>query len=497
MDEQVARSVVLVRAIESTDTQRQLLSDDDRLQATQSAVQLAQWEASGLTPALFLQKRAELILKKVVERTPAFASVMTAPIGWHQAGTAGPVLALLAGIFADRITDPHRVDLLSRPLLLIIAWNVAAYAALLFWQAVPRARPPRLAMPWLARLARFKAWTPRKLPQLLAASVSRFATEWLALSAALKSLRLKRILHASAACFALGAVMSLYLRGLVSQYQAGWESTFLNAQQVHTVLTVLFMPATAVFNLPGFSIAQVEALQLSPSASAGAAAGALWVHLYASTLLVLVILPRLALAAVAWRAEKKLASQFPLSLEHPYFLKLVAAMDPATPAVLPVFPYSFTVDGVRNEGLATLARMLLGPQARVQLNPSTPYGEAPQEVQDMQNGQKTAPADTVGTVLTALLFNLSATPEKENHGAFLAHFLRHPDRRFLVMVDQSGYRERLGSQATGDARMRERIALWRQFCDLHNTPACIVDLLEPGSCEAEIERGMATLSPPR
>lgn len=496
MDEQVARSIVLVRAIESTDTQRQLLSEDDRLHATQNARQLALWTASGKgfepTPAVFLQNRAELLLKKVAERTPALASVIAPPIGWQQAGIAGPVVALLAGIFVDRITDPHQVDLLSRPLLLIIAWNMVAYAALLLWQVIPHASPPRPARPWLARLTRFTAWTPRKLPQVLAASVSRFAAEWLALSAALTSVRLKRILHASAACFALGAVLSLYLRGLVSQYRAGWESTFLTAEQVHALLTLLFMPATSLFNLPGFSIAQVKALQLTPSAGAGA--GALWVHLYASTLLLLVILPRLALAIAAWRTERKLARHFPLSLEHPYFLKLLAAMDPATPAVLPVFPYSFTVDGVRNEGLATLARMLLGPQARVSLHPSTPYGKAPQQAQDRPDAP---PADTEGAALTVLLFNLSATPEKENHGAFLEHFSRHSGRSFLVMVDQSGYRARLGSPAEGDARLRERIALWRQFCELHNTPACIVDLLEPRNCEAELERSLATLSPPR
>ncbi|MCJ7798253.1 MAG: DUF2868 domain-containing protein [Polaromonas sp.] len=481
MDEQAARSVELVRAIESTDAQRQLLSDDDRLRATRNALQLAQWEASGkgsgLTLAAFLQKRAELILKNIAERTPALSSVMTPPLGWHQAGIATPVLALLAGIFIDRITDPHRVDLLSRPLLLIIAWNMLAYTVLLFWQFVPRTRAPRLAMPWLARLARVKGLAPRKLPQVLAAAVSRFAGEWLALSAALNSVRLKRLLHASAACFALGAVLSLYLRGLVSQYRAGWESTFLTAEQVHAILTLLFMPATSLFQLPGFSIAQVKALQLAPSAEAGA--GALWAHLYAATLLLLVILPRLALALAAWRTEKKLAAHFALSLEQPYFLKLAAAMDPATPAVLPVFPYSFTVDGIRNEGLTTVARLLLGPQARTKLHASTPYGEA-------------APADTAGTALTLVLFNLSATPEKENHGAFLDHFLHQSGRSFLVMVDQSGYRERLGPQAAGDARMHERIALWRQFCELHNTPACIIDLLDPSRCEDEIERSLAT-----
>jgi hypothetical protein len=35
--------------------------------------------------------------------------------------------------------------------------------------------------------------------------------------------------------FALGAVISLYARGVLSQYAAGWESTFLDAQARYTI----------------------------------------------------------------------------------------------------------------------------------------------------------------------------------------------------------------------------------------------------------------------
>ena len=48
-----------------------------------------------------------------------------------------PLLALLLGAALDRITDPHRVDLLSAPLLLIIAWHVLVYLGLLIWLCIP------------------------------------------------------------------------------------------------------------------------------------------------------------------------------------------------------------------------------------------------------------------------------------------------------------------------------------------------------------------------
>ena len=44
---------------------------------------------------------------------------------------------------------------------------------------------------------------------------------------------------------------------MLTQYAAGWESTFLAAPQVHALLSFLFAPALAVFPLQGFSLADV------------------------------------------------------------------------------------------------------------------------------------------------------------------------------------------------------------------------------------------------
>jgi hypothetical protein len=63
MNEQVARNVVLVRAIETIDQQRQILSEDDRMYASRSAKELAQWQASDTRSEVkaehFLQQRSE------------------------------------------------------------------------------------------------------------------------------------------------------------------------------------------------------------------------------------------------------------------------------------------------------------------------------------------------------------------------------------------------------------------------------------------------------
>ncbi|WP_313707094.1 DUF2868 domain-containing protein [Massilia sp.] len=495
MNEQGARRVVLVRAIETADTGHQVLSEDDRKYASRSARELAAWQASdsksAVTQDLFLQQRSEQILKRLAERTPAFAAFQKRALGLPGFWAALPLLALFAGALLDRIADPHRVDLLSAPLLFIVGWNLLMYVVLLVWALVPRRKTGLAGQGLLRRLSVGKAVTPRKLPAPLAAGLTAFMTEWTQLSEPLTRARLSRTIHLSAAAFALGAVISLYARGLLRQYGAGWESTFLDPTQVHTLLSWLFTPALTVFPfLQGFSLADIEALRIVPGVTTAvgtlaAGAGERWVHLYGATILLLVILPRLALALFAALRAGRLARRFPLELEHPYFRKLADSIGAGTPAVLRVLPYSFTLDEARDRGLWTVAAMALGAQARVLLRPTVPYGEEPKEA------LREAALDEAGVTVTAALFNLAATPEKENHGAFLDYLSRNSKRGVAVLLDESGMLERAAGQAGVDARVNERIALWRQFCSFHGTAATVVNLLQPERRPIELGAGLA------
>jgi hypothetical protein len=474
MNEEVARNVVLVRAIETMDRKHEILSDDDRMYASRSAKELAEWQAadskSPVTADQFLQQRSEQILKRLAERAPAFGAFMQRRTGWTMLSIGLPLAALLIGAGVDRISDPHRVDLLSAPLLAIIGWNLLVYVILLAWLFVPGSKTGWAGAGLLRHLSVGRAALPRRLPSALSAAVVEFMAEWTRLSSKLTHLRLARTMHLAAALFAAGAVLSLLARGLLTQYVAGWESTFLDAAQVHTVLSVLFAPAAWLFNLQGFSVADIEALRFSLAPSM--AGGKRWVLLYAATILLLVILPRLVLSAVAqWRA-RRLAADFPLDLEQPYFRQLRGKMGGGAPGVLRVLPYSFTLDEARDKGLATVATMLLGEHARLMLRPSSAYGDEPRDALG-----ETA-LDDPAVSLTAVLFNLAATPENENHGAFIEHLVRASPCGIAVLVDESSLAERLGAQA-GKSRIDERIALWQQFCRHHKANATIVNLLDP------------------
>lgn len=487
MNEQVARNVVLVRSIEYADVAHTVLSDDDRMYATRSARELAAWQAADSHMAVnqhhFLQQRAEQILKRLGERTPAFGAFVRRAPGMSGIWIALPFLAFVLGAALDRIADPHRVDLLSAPLLAIVGWNLLVYLGLLVWAIVPAARRRKGGTPLLRRLSVGKAVAPRKLPTALAEGVAHYLADWAVLSEPLTRARLARTFHLAAAGFALGAVASLYARGLLTQYVTGWESTFLDAQQVHTLLSWLFAPALTVFSfLQGFSPAEIE--QLRFGGAAGLPVGERWVHLYGATLLLLVILPRLLLALVAGMRARHLKRNFPIDLDQPYYRKLADSIGAGAPAVLRVIPYSYTLDEPRDRGLWAIAAAALGGQTRVQLLPPIGYGV------ELKDALRDTTLKEAGITVTTVLFSLAATPEKENHGALLDYLVKRVPRGVAVLLDESPLLERIGEQVGGE-RVAERHALWRQFCSFHGTSAHVVNLLQPDKHPLELGAGLA------
>ena len=100
MNEQVARNVVLVRAIETADVGHTVLSEDDRKYATRSARELAAWQASdskmAVTQHHFLQQRSEQIIKKLSQRHPAFAAFAQRTPGLHATAWLLPLLVCLS-----------------------------------------------------------------------------------------------------------------------------------------------------------------------------------------------------------------------------------------------------------------------------------------------------------------------------------------------------------------------------------------------------------------
>ena len=503
MNESTAREIALVRAIELADRDQQLLHAEDRRQANQTARETSHPQngtaVDGARAMPYLQARAHALLDRLQARYAVVAAVRQAGHWPLWTGLGSALTALLAGGFAERIANPQRVDLLSVALLAIVAWNLSVYLVLLIWPLLLRTRKTDAHDAWLPVPRWLRHGVQRWLadrgtvvqqqehPALLRSALLAFARDWNRLAAPLNHARIARMLHLAAALFAAGAIASLYLRGIVSEYRVGWESTFLDAQAVHGLLSVVFWPVVHLLGMQPFSVDQVAALQFSQPPQP--TSGARWVHLYAALLALIVVLPRAVLAALAWQRERQWAHAFPLDLQEPYFLRLLAGagaaarvatagndgggrdahMGSAHAGTLNVWPYSFRLNDVRQRSLRAIAAQLLGDGAQLVVHAPVGYGE------DLP----ALDADAPPAALTLLLFTASATPETEEHGTFINQAKAATARRTAALLDESGWLERFGQQPDMADRRAERRALWRRFCQSHGVTVAFVDLLEP------------------
>ncbi len=494
MNEDAARDVLLVRAIETTGGARELLGEADRLHAGRTAAELARWHASdtGAPPSaeVFLARRAALLLEKLAPSQPGLARA-TGALAWRPAvGGIVAVAALLAGALAEQVADRGHVNILAFPLLVIVGWNLLVYVVLAV--QVLRRSAARVAAPGTpgalrGAVAALAQRATRQGSGALAPALRRFGADWSRAMAPLATARAARLLHLGAALLALGAVLGLYLRGLVFDYRIGWESTFLGAPAVHVLLATVLGPAASLLGIAIPGVDEIAAIRFP--ASAGGARAAQWIHLHALTVLLAVILPRLALFALAALRERRLSRHVPLELESPYFRRLLGPMLRGT-ARLRVVPYSYGVDEAAAQGLRAVAQRLLGDGAALALAPSVGYGEETRAAEGLVAGDVQVP-------LTLALFSLAATPEAENHGEFLATLGRAlgapraaPGARapataaaapLAILVDEGPYRRRLGTAAgTGAAaRLDERRQAWQVFAATRGLALASVDLAAP------------------
>ena len=360
MAEGSARRIVLVRSLETGDPQGRLVPLAEREQADRDAAEVAKRVANGTgvaAIALFLQTRAALVLRNVAPRDPGLASLQEPGAGHRGMSRALPLGALLLGIFTDQVANPHQVNLLSKPLLLLLLWNAVVYLLLLAHLATgtgDAARPPRFAAlrQWLAGLGDWR----RRQGHLRSEVALSFLAHWHAVSAGITAQRLARVMHLSAAAWALGVALSLFFGGVWASYGVQWESTFLSAADVHRFLSILFKPVTVLFPWASFSLEEVRSLRATgpmpgPRDASDNFSGRRWVFLYAMLLTLGIVLPRLLLAAMAWWRERSLARNVLLDLGDVYYQRLVAVLSPAR--------VQLCLYAQRGEDRAALLRVLL------------------------------------------------------------------------------------------------------------------------------------------
>ncbi len=475
MRESDLSKVLLVKAVEEVDRTGALLPFGDRERAAREALRSAGIGAEevgkgDLTPAAerALADRASRLAQPLLERHPVLKEILRRA---HRPAGAGFVLvaaAFAVGLGMSALDGSRRINILAPPFLGLVLWNLLVYlvlaigagrllrpgarAAKPFFRSVSRGIGRRLG-PLLERTV--------QVDTVLGEAVRRFVADWSEAAAPLLGRHLRRWLHLGAASVAAGLVAGLYLRGVVLRYEAGWESTFLEPEQVMALLRLLF---GQVASWAGIALPQTleEIAQLRWEGGAGGGAAAPWIHLIALCLTALVVLPRLALAAGVWLSGWRLqrAGHLPGPLAA-YARLVLGAGAQGEPVPVSVTPYAFDPAAGAMERLAGLLSRTFGRGAHPELRAVVAYGD-----EDAIAAAFDADAHRVAG--RVLLMNLAATPETENHGAAIVAARDHvrrtrPEVPLLVVVDESSYAARFAAAAAAPGRLDERRRLWREF----------------------------------
>lgn len=498
MQEAALRSVLLVKAIEEVDRAGTLVPLAERVDASREARRMAGNQTvvadDGGTDATLksgaqrmLAVRADTLLQRVIGRHPFVATLKAAAGGPAWVGWSSVLFGALLGFFLSALDGTQRINIIAPGLIGLALWNIGVYCAVLAgaWRgargATPRARPlaTLVARNGLTRVSRLIVKSAA-FNALLAEALRRFTGEWFDAAKPLLVARATRIFHLCAAAVGVGLIAGLYLRGIALDYRAGWESTFLHATQVRALLSVLYGPAAALTGIALPDPAHLEAIRWPDATGAGGERAGEWIHLLAMTVMLIIVLPRLLLALWStlsvWRWS--LRAPLPPALTV-YYRNVFGSVDSTIGrGIAMVLPYAYEPAAAVVERLRTLLPAGLGDKLAVDFRAPVAYGDEDALLRHL--------GDRGGGVADALvlLFNLSSTPEDENHGAVLSGVrdwlaANRRDAQLLVLVDESPYAARMAAQGGAQERIAERRRAWQDFVGARGLTACPVDLCAP------------------
>lgn len=456
MNEREARSVVLVEAYDAAEGP--LWSREDRGWATRVAAQSL--GAAAELPRLRIE-RARFALERLQPRDAQIVRWLERR-DWRWSWLAfAVVLGLLAGLVADSAAPGRHIDVLAAVPWLIVVWNLAIYAVLLLGAL----RHDGRALGWFRRLL-VLWWTRGRSDGPLGGAARR----WAAVTLRLMASRAALLMHAAAAALGAGVIAGLYLRGLVFDFRAGWQSTFLDAPTVQAMLAWLLAPASAWTGIGLPDVAAVEAMRVTAERPSATVSAAPWIHLYAATLALAVTVPRLLLAGWAGLKAARLATR----LDPPVDPMLQATLGRGgQPMQVQVLPYAQTPVAQTALGLRDLLARGLGEEVTVKMADVTAPGD--EEAAGARAGAGVA-------MLRVALVDMTATPEDEHHGRFLrAMVAPEPAAASVLLVDEAAYRLRFGSLP---GRLDERREAWRAFAQAQGMRLAIVNLDRPDTPEA-------------
>ncbi|MCP4269572.1 MAG: DUF2868 domain-containing protein [Candidatus Brocadiaceae bacterium] len=510
MNELDARKVLLVKAIEEGDLTGKVLSKADRLVATQKIQSLLlplpdkKQDKGTLNKKkeLFLTKRAECLLQKVRNSHPA-SKIDITRIRWRGWITASLlILAFFLGFIANEFESGKRLNLLAFPVIGMLAWNFFIYILKAFVQIrnLFRRKSNKVNLGFLihaistlsTRLLNRNHVHPPNETSVFYKCIHDFNIEYLQLSAPIYKNHASRVLHLFATLFALGIIGGMYLRGFTTEYFAGWESTFLGPEAVHTFLKIVLMPAAIITDQQFPTLESIEAIRWGDGSIGENATD--WIHLFTKTIFLFIIFPRCCLAIISFIRERHLRRHFPIKYDKHTYYKNLLFHKPGQNKLMLILPYTIELTEQRKEIVCSLFAQVLGWKSEVGFHKTIPYGGEEGFLKEFNSSTKT-PAEYL-----TILFNLSSTPEDEIHNAFVNALEKaivdsNTATKILIIVDESHFESRFSQQKDLKDKLESRRELWRRTITNKNFRPVFIDLHNPDTNEwqNDVDEGLKTL----
>ncbi len=443
MNEADLRATILLKVAESQ-APDDFWPDRDRNRITRLALEQARQQPGN--EQAFIANRAQLAKPDLLARDPQAARAFR-HLSWHPwiAPLVVGAAALLGGL-TDMLTNSRQINLLAPPLIGLLIWNLAVFAGLLIGTLFSKRPSPEQS--GLGPIGSAVAWLSRARLPKLPGRLTAFAEQWSNASRPLLVARVTNVMHWAAFALAAGAVAAMYARGLAFEFNAGWESTFLDPAQVSRLLHLVLGPASALTGIALPDPAGFASLAFSAGPGENAAR---WIHLWATTIGLFVLLPRAVLGLFSALRARHLGRHLPYDFSQPYFEGLSRLLR-GDPARLLVVPYGSRLSPEAELSLQTTFKRLLGASSELGNRAMVPFGEEDQF--QVAASDRQAP-------LVGLLFSLSATPERENQGQFvLQASAQWPQQtRLLILIDEAAFIKRFPNNPE---RLEQRRASWQK-----------------------------------
>jgi hypothetical protein len=491
----LAISVLALHELEEADVHGVVLPLDDRREASEIA---GVGMAEGLAiPHEVLQRRTARLLRDM--RVEVCVREVTAGVerplhgAWLVAVAAGGAFAL--GFLTHQLGAGKVVNLLSIPLLGLVVWNLLIYGLWAVmelragWSGDPTARGGHGVLgAWFNRLllrgagVRVEAESIASAPGGAAAVVvvarRGFWEKWLRVMRLRAAVWVELAFHAGAVGLAIGLVAGMYARGVSAEYKAAWESTFLEAPAVSTVLRSTLGPASRVLHHPiphgqAMQRLNIHDQEKLPPAQRESAAG--WIHLYALTALLFIVLPRLALMALMWRRGRRIDTQAPVEPLLAAVHSLLVRQAGGQGAAVMILPFAAEPDPARLADLRLVMRRIWPDTGEVTVHSTLAYGEEDEGVESLDGSVASSVPQAPGAAPASrlvLLMSLSATPEREVHGQLVRTLdarsagVRGDDQGVMaVVLDARAFRRQFEALPEAERRLRERRTAWEKIIE--------------------------------